>query len=199
MGVLLIASEHEATRVVLPKLDELIWGAVAFVIFFIILSKFAFPALQKALREREDGIRGELERAEQVRLDAEEQREEYRQRLAEARAESDRIIREANETAEQVRRERTERAEEEARQIVERARQEAVQNTTALAWKYWLRLAQKGRAEEPYMKYPGHSVGTRRCWNRPPPRLEERADALHLDLLGSAYGPVLGLVLPVLP
>jgi hypothetical protein len=29
------------------------------------------------------------------------------------------------------------------------AREEALQNTTALAWKYWLRLAEKGRADEP--------------------------------------------------
>src|SRR5690348_5734542 len=29
------------------------------------------------------------------------------------------------------------------------ARDEAVQNTTALAWKYWLRLAEKGRADVP--------------------------------------------------
>src|SRR5437016_4027678 len=29
------------------------------------------------------------------------------------------------------------------------ARDEAIQNTTALAWKYWLRLISQGRADEP--------------------------------------------------
>lgn len=31
------------------------------------------------------------------------------------------------------------------------AQDEAIQNTTALAWKYWLRLGERGRAEEPDM------------------------------------------------
>lgn len=126
------AEEGGATRVVLPETDELIMGFVAFAIFFIVMARLVFPNLRRSLKAREDAIRGELERAEAARLEAEEQREEYRRRLAEAREESDRIIREASESAEELRRERTERADEEARQIVEKARADAGQERDRL-------------------------------------------------------------------
>jgi F-type H+-transporting ATPase subunit b len=133
MRLLLLAQEHApeggdaATRLVLPALDELIWGAIAFAILFIGLSKVAFPALRKGLEAREQAIRSELERAEQARLEAESKREEYDRLIADARNEADRIIREANDAAEQLRRERVEKAEDEARQVVEKARAEASQ------------------------------------------------------------------------
>lgn len=127
MYVLLAQEAEGATRQVLPAPDEMIWGIVAFVIFFAVMAKLVFPSMRQALKAREDAVRGELERAEQARLDAEEQQEEYRRRLTEARSEADRIIREATEAAEEIRRERTQRAEEEARTIVERARADAAQ------------------------------------------------------------------------
>src|SRR5688572_18782307 len=90
----------DATRLVLPAIDELIWGAIAFTILFLLLSCVAFPALRKGLQAREQAIRAELERAEQSRLEAEAKREEYDRRIAEARNEADRIVREANDAAE---------------------------------------------------------------------------------------------------
>jgi F-type H+-transporting ATPase subunit b len=131
--ILLAVEEHapeageEATRLVLPATDELIWGTVAFLVLFVGLWRFAFPALRRGLEAREQAIRAELERAEQARLEAEQKREEYDRRIAEARTEADRIVREATEAAEGLRRERVERAEEEARGIVEKARQDASQ------------------------------------------------------------------------
>lgn len=134
--LLLLAQEHapeagaDPTRLVLPELDELIFGAIAFFALFALLSRVAFPALRRGLQQREQAIRSELERAEQARLESEQKREEYERQLAEARSEADRIIREASEAAEGVRRERIARAEEEARQIIEKARQDAEQEKT---------------------------------------------------------------------
>jgi F-type H+-transporting ATPase subunit b len=127
--LLLLAQEGggEATRLVLPELDELIFGAIAFFALLALLSRVAFPALRKGLQQREQAIRSELERAEQARLESEQKREQYEQQLADARNEADRIIREASEAAEGVRRERVARAEEEARQVIEKARQDAEQ------------------------------------------------------------------------
>src|SRR4051794_29348605 len=104
----LLAQEAGAdpTRLVLPEKDELIFGAFAFLILFLALWKFAFPALRKGLEAREQAIRGELERAEQSRLEAESKREEYDRLIADARAEADRIVSEANESIEATRRER---------------------------------------------------------------------------------------------
>lgn len=128
----LLAQEHapeagSPTRVVLPEIDELIFGAIAFFVLLYVLSKVAFPALRKGLEEREQAIRAELERAEQARLEAEQRREEYDRQIGEARNEADRIIREGTEAAETIRRERIEKAETEARQIIEKARQDAAQ------------------------------------------------------------------------
>jgi F-type H+-transporting ATPase subunit b len=132
--LLLLAQEHApeaaeggATRVVLPEIDELIFGAIAFFLLLFILSKVAFPALRKGLAEREQAIRSELERAEQARLETEAKREEYERQIADARGEADRIMREATEAAEGVRRERVAKAEEEARSIIEKARADASQ------------------------------------------------------------------------
>ena len=131
-GVMLLAQEHapeaaDPTRVVLPAIDELIFGAIAFFVLLFILSKVAFPALRKGLAEREQAIRSELERAEQARLETEAKREEYERQIADARGEADRIVREAMEAAENARRERASRAEDEARGIIEKARTDAAQ------------------------------------------------------------------------
>ncbi len=135
-GVVLFAQEHvpeaaeaaaDPTRVVLPEIDELIFGSIAFFVLLFVLSKVAFPALRKGLAEREQAIRSELERAEQARLETEAKREEYERQIADARGEADRIVREASEAAEALRRERVERAEQEARAIVEKARADAAQ------------------------------------------------------------------------
>jgi F-type H+-transporting ATPase subunit b len=121
----LAAAEPSSTGLVLPKPDEFIWALLAFVILFAVLAKFAFPALRKGLEAREQAIRGELERAEQSRLEAEQKREEYDRLIAEARTEADRIVREASESIEGTRRDRIARAEDEARQIIEKARADA--------------------------------------------------------------------------
>lgn len=132
MRLILLAAEAaaeggEATRLVLPEIDELIWGTIAFLIVLVLLSRVAFPAMRQGLQAREQAIRGELERAEQARLEAEKQKEQYEAQLSDARGEADRIVREATEAAEGARRDRVARAEEEAQQIVEKARADAAQ------------------------------------------------------------------------
>ncbi|HVE91115.1 MAG TPA: F0F1 ATP synthase subunit B [Actinomycetota bacterium] len=128
MNLLLLAAEEAGEgglRVVLPLMDELIVGTFAFLVFLAVMYKLVFPNMRKALRAREDAIRGELERAEQARLDSEEQREQLRRQLADARGQADQILRDETAAAEQVRRDIIAKAEEEARQIVARARTDA--------------------------------------------------------------------------
>lgn len=131
MHQLLLAVAEEAaeaggaTRVIAPAIDELVIGSLAFLIFFAFMAKLVFPRLREGLKAREQSIRGELERAEQTRVDAEEQREELRRQLAEARTQADQIMRDETAAAEQRVRDIVSRAEEEARQIVAKARVEA--------------------------------------------------------------------------
>lgn len=109
LAALLLAVEEvevKARNPILPEGKEILWAVISFVIVFGLLAWKAWPAIKKALRDREDRIRGDLERAEQARLEAETSLEEYRRQLAEARNEASKIIEEARAAAEQVREER---------------------------------------------------------------------------------------------
>jgi F-type H+-transporting ATPase subunit b len=96
----------KAKNPILPEGKEIVWAVIAFAIVFGLLSWKAWPAIKQALKNREDRIRGDLERAEQARVEAETSLGEYRQQLAEARNEASKIIEEARLAAEQVRHER---------------------------------------------------------------------------------------------
>jgi F-type H+-transporting ATPase subunit b len=109
----------------LPHTDELIWGTISFLILLGLLMKVAFPAAKKALQQREEKIRTDLERAEEARSESEKLLDDYRERIAKAREEAATIVDEARKTAEGLRREIIAKAEEQANEIVARARLEA--------------------------------------------------------------------------
>ncbi|HEX9299764.1 MAG TPA: F0F1 ATP synthase subunit B [Actinomycetota bacterium] len=107
-----------------PHASELIVGAIAFGILFYFMWKWVIPRVNTLLDERRAQIQGQLESAEQTRMQAERELQDYRQQLAHAREDSNRIIEEARETAEQFRRDIQAKAEEESRNIVARAQDE---------------------------------------------------------------------------
>jgi F-type H+-transporting ATPase subunit b len=115
----------KSKSIISPALPELIWGTVAFVVVAFALVKFAFPMIKKSLADRTEKIRGDLERAEQARTEAEEEKRRFEASLGDARGEANRIIEEARQSAEQVRRDLTARAEAEAAEIRSRAQQDA--------------------------------------------------------------------------
>jgi F-type H+-transporting ATPase subunit b len=114
----------ETTNPLIPETVELVVGALAFILVFAILAKFAFPAMNKMLAERTARIQGNLQHAEEARRAAEEELARYREQLANAREESNRIIEEGRRTAEQLRRDIQARAEAEAEGTVARAQDE---------------------------------------------------------------------------
>jgi F-type H+-transporting ATPase subunit b len=114
----------ETTNPLIPETVELVVGALAFLIVFAILAKFAFPAMNTMLAERTAKIQGNLEQAEETRRTAEHELAQYRERLANAREESSRIIEEGRRTAEQLRRDIQAKAEQEASATVSRAQDE---------------------------------------------------------------------------
>ena len=117
------AAEEEHNPII-PELGELIPGALAFLIVFLVLQRFAFPAIRKGLKERQDKIQGDLEEAERAKSDAQGSLQRYEEQLQEARTEAGRIIEEARKTAEQMRKDMATQAQEEAQQIVRRAQEE---------------------------------------------------------------------------
>jgi F-type H+-transporting ATPase subunit b len=125
-GILLAQAEEEREGIdlILPAVDELVWGIICFVIVAVVLSKVAFPALRAGIEKREQTIQGNLEESEKAKSEAQKQLDEYRKQLADARGEANRIIEEARQSAEQVRKDLTAKAEAEAEQIVARAQEQ---------------------------------------------------------------------------
>ena len=101
----------EAENPILPATDELLWGTVAFLILFVLLAKFAFPAVKKSMDDRTERIRSSLDEAEQTRTEAQSIRAEYQRQLDDARNEAARIIEEARQTADSLKRDLQARAE----------------------------------------------------------------------------------------
>lgn len=115
---------EEEHNPVIPEIGELIPGAIAFLIVFLILQRFAFPAIRKGLSERQQKIQGDLEKAEEARKEAESSLQRYEQQLQEARGEAGQIIEESRKTADQMRRDLLAKAEDESRQVVNKAQEE---------------------------------------------------------------------------
>ena len=133
-SLLLAATNVQAKNPILPDAKEIIWTVIAFAIVFVILAKFAFPAVKKGIAAREDRIRSDLERAERARTEAEDTLARYQAQLADARAEATRVIEEARQAAESVRTDLIARAETEANEIRARAQADiANQRNQAMA------------------------------------------------------------------
>lgn len=115
---------NKAKSLVTPAVPEIIWGGLAFLIVLGALMKFAFPALKKGLKARQDQIRDDLEGASRAREEAEAESAEYRAQLGDARAEANTILEDARADAERIRREVVARAETEAADIRLRAQED---------------------------------------------------------------------------
>lgn len=94
---------------------------VAFLILFVLLWKFAFPAIIGMLDKRAATIRESLEKAEQTRVDAERMLEEYKAQMAEARGEASKVIEQGRKVAESMKAEIVAQANKEAEQVIAKA------------------------------------------------------------------------------
>jgi F-type H+-transporting ATPase subunit b len=93
----------EAPNVLLPEINEVIWGAVGFLVVLFFMLKFGFPAAKKGMNDRTAKIQADLDAAEQAKADAEAVRSDYQSKVADAKAEAARIIEEARQSADQLR------------------------------------------------------------------------------------------------
>ncbi len=112
---------QKAPNPLVPELNEIIWGSLAFLVLLGVMWKFGVPAVKNMEQAREDRIRNDLEGAEKARTDAEAEKAQYLAQIAGANEEAGRVIEEARQSAEQVRRDLIARAEAEATEIRERA------------------------------------------------------------------------------
>ncbi|MFD7320045.1 F0F1 ATP synthase subunit B [Streptomyces sp. NPDC059875] len=97
MNALLLAQAEEPQPPLIPHLDELVIGLIAFVIVFGFLAKKLLPNINKVLDERRQAIEGGIEKAESAQIEAQSVLEQYKAQLAEARHEAARLRQEATE------------------------------------------------------------------------------------------------------
>jgi len=102
----------------------MIWTIISFLVLLVVLKKFAWTPILKALDEREKGIKDNIEAAKTAREEAERSLAEYQRKLAEAQAEAQGVISKARLDAERIRDELIEKSKVESQGLVERARRQ---------------------------------------------------------------------------
>jgi F-type H+-transporting ATPase subunit b len=134
MNLLILAAEEEpsGTELILPAVDELLWGTVCFAIVAFFMMRLVIPKIRDGLDARAAAIQSDKEAAESSKAEAAKLQKDYEQKLAEAKTEANRINEEARASAEEVRKDLIAKAEKEAQAIVARASEqiEAERNRT---------------------------------------------------------------------
>lgn len=107
----------------------LIWTGITFLLVLLILSKFAWKPLIRALSKREETIRLSIERAEEAKAEAERLLAEHAKRLASTQEETVRLIRDARADAEMMKNDIVEKANANARRMLDAAKEEIDRKT----------------------------------------------------------------------
>src|SRR2546430_15900828 len=68
---------QKAPSLIKPATNELVWGALSFIIVFVVLAKFAYPAIKKGMEDRSNKIRDSLDDADRTKNEAQGILDEY--------------------------------------------------------------------------------------------------------------------------
>ena len=82
-------------RLLTPEFGLLIWTLLAFLLVFFILAKYAWPAILKGLRQREESIAESLQTAERVKAEMTQLKSENEDLLAKSREERAAMLKDA--------------------------------------------------------------------------------------------------------
>ena len=100
---------------------------VVFLLLLYLLSRYVFPPINKALRDRQQLIARSLSEAEEARREVEEAKKKERADLAEARHQAQEILDRAQKLGEELREELRQKGREEQEAMLARARAELAQ------------------------------------------------------------------------
>jgi F-type H+-transporting ATPase subunit b len=101
-----------------------IWTLVVFGILLFVLAKTAWPAILKAVEEREQRIQAQLDAAERANAEAQRVLAVYQQQVAAARGEAQAMVAEARHAGEKLRQELVTKGRAEQEELLVRARRE---------------------------------------------------------------------------
>ena len=108
---------------VTPGLGLIVWMTIAFLVVWVGLGKFAWPAILETIKEREENIANALASAENAKAEMEKLQSDNERILKEAREERDVILKEGKEIREKMIADAKGTAQEEADKIVASARE----------------------------------------------------------------------------
>lgn len=138
-----------------PGLGIIFWMTVAFSIVLFILGKFAWPAILKGLKEREQSIQEALDSAKEAQEQMKRLKVDNDKMLREAMEERDTVLAEARKMKNKIINEAKERADKEALGIVESAKEKinnekliALREIKSTVAEYSIEIAEKILREE---------------------------------------------------
>jgi F-type H+-transporting ATPase subunit b len=108
----------EINPLVLPDIGLVFWNTVAFVGLLVVLGKFAWKPMLKAISDREQGIAESLAKADKMKADISAMQNENEALLAKAREERATLIKDAKEASEKMIAEAKNKAKSEYERIV---------------------------------------------------------------------------------
>ena len=127
-----LAAEGKVNPLI-PHTAELIVGAIAFTLLFLVLRKFVVPMFEKAFTARTEAIQGCSERAEKAQVEAQRALTQYTEQLSKAQSEAQTLREEARVQGAAIIEDLRAKAQEEAARItatahasIEAERQQAV-------------------------------------------------------------------------
>lgn len=112
-----------------PNVGLMIWVLVVFLVSYLILRRYVFPLIAKALDRRAATINGEIDAAENLRKEADQVLAEYRERLAEARSQADEIVTRARQAGDAHQKEAVAAARAERERLIEQTRRDVQAET----------------------------------------------------------------------
>jgi F-type H+-transporting ATPase subunit b len=107
-----------------PDPGLFIWTVLVFIILWVVLGKFAFKPIAKALRERENSIDDALKAADKARGEMATLQSDHAKLLNEAREERGKMLKQAKETKESIINEAKDQAKSVAAKIIEETKRE---------------------------------------------------------------------------
>ncbi len=111
-----------ANSLTTPAIGLVFWTSIIFLLFFLILKKFAWKPILNAVKARDEMIKGSLASAEKARKEMLKLQSDNEAILRKAREEREGILKEARDVRDKLISEAKGKASEEAEKLVEKAR-----------------------------------------------------------------------------
>jgi F-type H+-transporting ATPase subunit b len=111
-----------ANSLVSPGVGTIFWSALIFILFLLILTKFAWKPILSSVKARDEMIKGSLESAAKAREDMLKLQSDNEVILRKAREERENILKEAREVRDKLISEAKGKATEEGEKLIEKAR-----------------------------------------------------------------------------